>query len=132
MSTTATGYFDGISWDEHPYGEANSGPKLARATVSNAFHGDLEGRGTLEYLMVYHDDESATFIGLEQVVGRLGGREGSFVLQHSGIYRDSVATGTWAVVPGSGTGDLSGLAGEGGFEARHGEPASYTLRFTLD
>lgn len=132
MSTSATGQFDTISWDEHPFGEANGGSKLARATVTNVFRGDIEGRGTLEYLMVYHDDESATFIGLEQVVGRLADREGSFVLQHSGTYRDSVATGTWTVVPGSGTGDLSDLTGQGSFDARHGQPATYTLRFTLD
>jgi len=132
MNTTATGHFDTISWDEHPFGEANGGPQLARASVTNTYHGEVEGRGTVEYLMMYHDDESATFIGLEQIVGRLGGREGSFVLQHRGTYRDSTATGTWSVVPGSGTGDLAGLAGEGGFEARHGEPATYTLRFTLE
>ena len=128
-SNHATGTFEGKSWDEKPYHEVEGLPKLTRASVTNAFHGDIEGEGTLEYLMVYPNNDTASFIGLERVVGRLGGRSGSFVLQHSGVYEDSVAKSAWSVVPGSGTGDLRGLRGEGGFSARHGEQQ---VAFTLD
>jgi hypothetical protein len=40
----------------------------------------------------------------------------SFVLQVSGIVAKGKITAMWFVVPGSGTGNLSGLRGKGGFE----------------
>jgi len=133
MSTHATGTHDMKTWDEKTWDgkPANevSGAKLTRASVTNSFHGDIEGEGTLEYLMPYRDDGSASYVGLERVVGRIGDRRGSFVLQHSGTYESGTATTAWSVVPGSGTGDLRGLCGEGGFVARHGDQQ---VPFTLD
>ncbi len=38
----------------------------------------------MEYLMVYPAQSNASFAGLEYVVGRVGDRSGSFVLQHTG------------------------------------------------
>ena len=129
MSTHATGTFEVKTWDEKPYSEIDGGPKLTRASVTKSFHGDIEGEGTLEYLMIYRDDGSASIVGLESVVGRVGDRSGSFVLQHSGIFEGDTAKTTWFVVPGSGTGDLRGLRGEGGFVAQHGQQHT---PFTLD
>jgi len=40
------------------------------------------------------------------------------VLQGSEIVDEGRIKPTWSVVPGSGTGDLSGLRGEGGFEGQ--------------
>jgi hypothetical protein len=42
-----------------------------------------EGEGQVEYLMMYRSDGSATFVGLERVVGRIGGKTGAFVLQRT-------------------------------------------------
>jgi hypothetical protein len=128
MSARATGTLEMKSWDEKPYNEAEGELKLTRSTVTNTFHGDIEGETALEYLMVYLD-EHARFVGLERVVGHIGDRRGSFVLQHSGVYEDGAATTTWSVVPGSGTGELGSLRGEGGFVARHGDQR---VPFTLD
>src|SRR5262245_50418511 len=90
-------------------------PKLTRASVTKSYQGDITGEGKLEYLMMYRDDGSASFLGLERVVGSVGSRSGSFVLQHSGIFKGGVATVTLLVVPDSGTGDLRGLRGKGKF-----------------
>src|SRR5205809_3547948 len=83
MSMHATGTHDMKTWDEKTWDgkPANevSGAKLTRASVTNSFHGDIEGEGTLEYLMTYRDDGSASYVGLERVVGSVGGRSGSFV-----------------------------------------------------
>jgi hypothetical protein len=125
----AGGTIEAKSWDEKAYHEMEGGQKLSRASVTNEFRGDIEGEGTLEYLMTYVDERSGSFIGLERVVGRLGDRSGSFVLQHSGTFEGGIVKATWFVVPGSGTGDLSGLRGDGGFVAMHGENLT---RFTLD
>src|SRR2546426_964028 len=115
MTKQAKGTFDVKTWDEKPYDEMEGGPKLTRASVTQSHSGDIEGEGTLEYLMVYRDDSSASFIALERIVGKVGSRPGSFVLQGTGAFEGGIAKGEWLVVPGSGTGDLRGLRGEGGF-----------------
>jgi hypothetical protein len=130
MSQHADATFQVKSWDEKPYHEIDDGPSLTRASVTKSFSGDIVGDSTLEYLMMYRTDGSASFIGLERVVGRLGDRLGSFVLQHSGTFEGGTAKATWFVVPGSGTGDLRGLRGEGGFASAHAE--QYPIIFEYD
>ena len=110
----------------------NGMPKLTRASVVKSYQGDITGEGKLEYLMMYRDDGSASFVGLERVVGSVGGRSGSFVLQHSGTFKAGVATVTLIVVPGSGTGDLQGLRGEGGFAVGHQGPYSFALDYDFE
>ena len=82
--------------------------------------------------MMYRDDGSASFIGLERVVGTVGGRSGSFVPQHSGTFKEGVATTTLVVVPGSGSGDLRGLRGNGEFVVGHQQPYSMTLDYDFE
>lgn len=133
MSIQSTGTFQMISWNEQPYHETQEGQKLARASVKNQFSGVVEGEGTLEYLLHYGDGGSVSYIGLERVVGRLGEKSGSFVLQHSGTFEDGRAKGTWFVVPGSGTGDLRNLRGEGAFVAElHQKDVPYTLNYRFE
>lgn len=133
MSTQATGRFEVKSWDEKPYDEIEGAPKLSRAGVILLYEGDVEGQGTVEYLLAYRDDGSADFVSMERVVGRLAERAGSFVLQGSGSFEGGTARGTWRVVPGSGTGELRGLRGEGGFVATHGQKYSdIKLDYELD
>src|SRR2546422_9846491 len=107
-------------WDEKPYSEGKDVPKLTRASVTKTFTGDIEGEGQVEYLMMYRSDGSATFVGFERVVGRLAGKAGSFVLQRTGVFEAGVAKESYSVVPGSGTGELRGLRGEGATAVGHG------------
>jgi hypothetical protein len=44
--------------------------------------------------------------------GKLGGRQGTFVLQGQEIVENGKIKAKWFVVPGSGIGDLSGLRAE--------------------
>jgi hypothetical protein len=66
------------------------------------------------------------------VTARLGGRSGTFVFQDEGTLKDGTVSGTWFVVPGSGTGELGGLRGEGGFTATLGEGADITLDYWFE
>jgi hypothetical protein len=117
----AKGTFEVKNWDESPILETGNGSsKVTRAMVSKSFEGDIAGEGTVEWLMGYKDEGTATFVGLERVVGRIGDRAGSFVLQHTGTFDGGVAKGELKVVPGSGTEDLKDLKGEGTFEAGMG------------
>lgn len=129
MKHTAETVFTVKSWDEDEYDARDDARRLTRARVVRAYTGDLEGEGRAEYLMMHRDDGSASFVGHERVVGRLGERSGSFVLQHIGTYEDGVARETLSVVAGSGTGQLLGLVGGGVFESGHAEEYPMTLHY---
>lgn len=132
MKHVANARFTVKSWDETTYSEGEGVPKLTRAAVTKTFTGDIAGEGHVEYLMMYRDDGSAAFVGLERVVGRLAGKAGSFVLQRTGVYENGAATETYLVVPGSGTGELRGLRGEGASSVGHGAEHPLILNYDLD
>ncbi|HLY29874.1 MAG TPA: DUF3224 domain-containing protein [Ktedonobacterales bacterium] len=132
MTIHATATFEVKSWDEKPYSEVEGQPKLTRADVVYTYHGGLEGEGKVTYLMCYSGNGAAYYLGYEQVTGRLGERSGSFVVQHDGSFEEGVARTTTIIVPGSATGELSGLHGGGSGEARHDPPATLTLDYEID
>lgn len=128
----ATGVFEVSSWKEDTYRELDTGGKLTRASVSASLTGDLTGHATVEWLMCYQKSGSARYVGLQRVEGSLGGRQGTFVIETVGDFDGGLATGTWTVLPGSGTGALAGLRGSGSFQAPHGSKASFTLDYGID
>ena len=81
--------------------------------------------------MVYGQDNTARYVGLQRVDGTVGGKTGSFVVESNGAFDGGEAKGTWSVIPGSGTGDLAGLTGEGTFIAPLGEKATISLDYTI-
>jgi hypothetical protein len=131
MKKTASARFAIKTWDEKPYSEGQDLPKLTRATVTKTFTGDIEGEGQVEYLMMYGSDGSATFVGLERIVGRIGGKAGTFVLQRNGTFEGGQATESYAVIPGSGTGDLRSLRGDGTSVVGHGLEHPFVLNYEL-
>jgi hypothetical protein len=114
------------------YDEPAQGPVLTRIHVEESFSGDIAGDGAVEFLQAAHADGSASFVGIERVTGSLGGREGTFLLQDMGTVDGNLVRGDWFVVPGSGTGGLSGLRGEGGFRASLGENAQAHLDYWFE
>ena len=131
MTKTAHARFAIKSWDEKAYGEGQDLPRLTRASVTKTYTGDITGEGQVEYLMMYRSDGSATFVGLERVVGRIGAKSGSFVLQRSGVFEGGQAKESYSVIPGSATGELRGLLGEGGSSVGHGMEHPFTLSYEL-
>ena len=129
MLTNAT--FKIASWDEEPFDESEDGQKLTRAHIRRTFHGDLSGTGNLMYVMAHLAADDATFSGFEKVVGSLHGCAGSFVLRHTGIYNGEKATAEYEVMPGSGTGELTGITGSGGFSAGHAVEHDMTLEYEV-
>ena len=125
----ASSSFTVKSWDEKPYDEQEGQPKLTHAEVVYTYQGDLDAEGHITYLMCYSSNGIAYYTGYERVTGRLGGRAGSFILQHTGTFEDGVAQSTVTVVPGSATGELSGLTGSGRGVAHHEPPAEFTLDY---
>lgn len=132
MPHSAKARFEVKSWDEKAYSEHTGEPKLTRATVLESIEGDIVGEGSTEYVMVYVTDESASFVRVERIAGRIGAKSGSFVLQGSGTYAEGTAKGDYEVVPGSATADLKGLRGKGSFEAHRAPSGSMTLEYDFE
>ena len=88
-------------------------PLLGRMSLDKQFHGDLEGTSKGEMLSASTSVKgSAGYVAIERVSGTLHGRNGSFVLQHSGTMTRGAPQLTITVVPDSGSGQLVGLAGK--------------------
>src|SRR5207302_10921542 len=119
------------SWGEKPCSEGQDLPKLTRAAVTKTFTGDIAGEGHVEYLMMYRSDGSATFVGLERVIGHVAGKAGSFVLQRTGVFENGLAKESYSVIPGSGTGALQGLRGDGTSAVGHGTEHPFMLNYEL-
>jgi hypothetical protein len=115
------------TYEPVPYDEPAAGPTLTRIHVEESFSGDIEGDGVVEFLQAGGADGSASFVGIERVTGKVAGRSGTFLLQDAGTVEGNVVRGEWFVVPGSGTGELVGLRGTGGFSANLGEGAQVHL-----
>jgi hypothetical protein len=100
--------------------------------LSETFAGDLNGESPVRALQVLRDDRSASMVSMQRFHGKLGGRQGTFVLQGSEIVESGTIKATWFVVPGSGTGELAGLRGEGGFEGEFGKGSDGTLDYWFE
>ncbi|GAA3487144.1 DUF3224 domain-containing protein [Streptomyces cremeus] len=133
-STTVTGHFTYASWDETCATDAGTSPRISHASVVNTFTGGIEAVDTrCEYICTYVTETTGCFNGMEFFSGRLGGREGRFVVEERGHFgADGTVHCAFEVVPGSGTDALAGLTGKGRFVAPHGEKSvPYTFTYTL-
>jgi len=130
--TTLTGEFEVTSWNEEPYAQREGERKLTRARVTQTLSGGVTGTGAVEWLMSYQEDGTARFVGLQQLDGEIGGRAGTVVLDSVGDFDGKEATGTWTIVPGSGTGAWAGLRGRGSYRAPMGPKATFTLDYAFE
>ncbi|MFD0122173.1 DUF3224 domain-containing protein [Streptomyces virginiae] len=127
------GRFTFANWQESPVGAADAVPRLAHAHVNNAFTGGIAAAETAcDYTIAYTGENLGSYSGMELLSGGLDGREGSFVLEERGTFDAGGTVCRFEVVPGSGTGDLVGLTGSGGFTYRHGDTSvAYTFVYDL-
>ncbi|MGW1765959.1 DUF3224 domain-containing protein [Streptomyces sp. NPDC002073] len=130
-SVQTTGRFRFADWTEGPVGPADALPRLAEASVRNTFTGGIEAVGThCRYTLTYLGETSGAFAGLELLAGTLDGRKGAFVLSEHGTFDAQGTHCTIEVVPGSGTGELTGLRGTGHFFSPHSpESVAYTFEY---
>jgi hypothetical protein len=113
MSQRAAGSFDVKVTPQKPDTQIARAANLSRLTIDKRFHGDLEGISKGEMLATQSEvPGSAGYVALERVTGKLNGRSGSFVLQHSATMTRGIPVSAISVVPDSGTGELKGLSGK--------------------
>ncbi len=111
MGHVAKGTFE-LSMKQPPSGEGVGRVSIGRMLLDKQYHGDLIGVGQGEMLSAGNPAAgSAGYVAIEHVTGTLGSMSGSFALQHSGTMHAGQNDLTIAIVPGSGTGDLAGIAG---------------------
>lgn len=132
MSARASGTFTVAGWDENTYEEFDGGGKLTKAHVTFGLEGEMSGEASWEAVMCYRPDGTADFTGYQRVTGRLGSRDGSFVVKAEGDFKDGVARTAWHIIEGSSTGDLTGLRGAGEAVTTGGTGGDFSLDYELD
>lgn len=103
--------FSITGWE--PFSEENDEiADIARARIRKEFTGELTGTSVANAILYQTPVESGGYAAIERITCRIGDREGTFVVQHSGI-RDTDGSGPayGDVVPGSGTGGFEGVKG---------------------
>jgi hypothetical protein len=106
----ATSTFEITGWEAAaPDGAA--GTTLGRASVSKVFRGDLEGESVACVLTCHAGETPLGYLAQERIAGRLGGRSGTFVVQHGVPIGGEPPRALGTVVAGTGTGELVGLHG---------------------
>ncbi|WP_410653538.1 DUF3224 domain-containing protein [Amycolatopsis sp. cmx-4-54] len=124
------------NWEEAIVSGADGGPRVAYAHATFDYHGLIEGESILDYLLYYSgegfDGDGTTAPGFERIEGSVDGRKGSFVIKHETGFDAKGISSKFAVVEGSGTGELAGITGTGTTTGALGEPTmSYTFAFSL-
>jgi hypothetical protein len=111
--------------------DATAAGEFMRILIDKQFQGGLQGTSVVEMLASNAGDQAAGgYVALERFSGTLDGREGSFVLQHSGTMSPKGMHLDVQVSPGSGTGELAGL--EGRLTVRiEGKEHFYELEYSL-
>jgi hypothetical protein len=105
---------------------------VGRMSLDKRFHGDLEATSTGEMLAFRTAiADSAGYVAIERVQGRLHGRSGSFALQHSSTMARGAQHQNIIVIPDSGTGELAGLAGSMTIVIGPGGAHSYVFDYDL-
>jgi hypothetical protein len=107
-------------------------PALMEVHITEIFTGDMNGNSTVRALQVVRPDKSAGMVSMQRFSGQIGRRRGTFVLQGSEVIENGRIRATWSVVHGSGTGGLSRLRGEGGFEGEFGKGSAGWLSYWFE
>jgi hypothetical protein len=116
--------------DVHPLTPAPA-EGLSRYTINKVIHGDLEATTKGEMFGAGDYKQGvAGYVGIEVVTGTLNGKHGSFALQHFATMDAGGPKMQVIVSPGSGTGELKGIAGTFTIRIENGQHL-YDLEYTL-
>ncbi len=104
---------------------------LHRMVMDKELHGSLEATSKGEMISAGNPKSGAAgYVAMETVTGKLDGKAGSFALQQFATMDASGRKLQIVVVPGSGTGELTGIAGDFAITVANGNH-SYDFEYTL-
>jgi hypothetical protein len=125
------GTFEVTMHREPPY-DVHEGISLGHARIEKRFMGPLSGTSEVHMIAAMTAVAgSAGYVAIERVRGSLDGKEGTFVLQHSGHGDRGARTLSVTVVADSGTAQLRGLRGKMDIQIVEGKHF-YELDFTIE
>jgi hypothetical protein len=102
--------FDISHWEPESYAVEGVDSELTRVSATKEFAGDIEGSSVAELLMA-GNNRGAGYVASEVFTGTVLGRRGSMIVQHWGLAEGTAAASSGHIIPGSGTGELEGIAG---------------------
>ena len=127
---TARGPMD-VNIEAEPPSWEQDDLKLNRNVVRKVFAGDMVGASEAQMIAaVTATPGSAGYVAIEHFTGSVGGKSGSFVLQHSGVMNRGDARLEVTIVPDSGTGELAGISGRLEIHNEEGQH-SYALDYEV-
>ncbi len=101
-----------------------------RMLISKNYAGDMVGSGTGQMISKRTDDGTAAYFAIEEFDGVIDGKTGSLTLTHRGFMSSATQQLEVLILPGSGTGQLSGISGSLSIEqdeSGHRYELSYAL-----
>jgi len=111
-TATVSGEFNVNLAPIESYASGQNGVNLGRMSIDKTFKGSLNATSQGEMLSAMTPTQgSAGYVAIEQVIGELDGKKGSFVLQHFGTMDKGQDSLILNVIPDSGTNELEGLTG---------------------
>ena len=106
-----TGTFETTMHPEAPYDD-HDGVSIGRVRIDKRFTGPLEGTGEVNMIAARTPIAgSAGYVAIERIEGTLVGKRGAFVVQHAGLMTRGTPSLSVQIIPDSGTGELTGIAG---------------------
>ena len=130
-SNIVTGQFTVALAPLDGYAKGQNGINLGRMSIDKTFTGKLNASSQGEMLSAMTPVQgSAGYVAIEQVIGELEGKIGSFVLQHFGTMDKGQDSLILTVISDSGTDELEGLAGSMKIRIENGVHY-YDFQYTL-
>src|SRR3982750_4516895 len=130
----ATGTFEVANFTPAPVpaGDIKTAVPVGVATMTKTFAGEISGRSSTLFTAAYDQATGVgTYVAMESFEGSIAGFEGAFSFAHSATtLGDNREAEFLVIVPGSGTGDLSGLTGTGGLAVD--EDGTHRIWFDYD
>lgn len=103
------------------------GGHMSHNSFYKTFTGDITGTSLVKAVMLMAENGPAVYVGIERYDVAISGKKGTFLLTHTAYMPDPSVITRWEIVPGSGTGELAGIAGTGVIEPGHNFRLEYTL-----
>jgi hypothetical protein len=137
----ATSTFSVSDWTPAPATEQvgdvpmiQTGTPFGLAHMVKTFDGDLDGRSVTWFLGCLNQETGeGAYTALEAVDAAVHGRRGTFNVVHSASTHGSDRFDEhFAIVPGSGTGDLAGISGGGSLVVEDDGTHRFQLDYELD
>ncbi|QJR79791.1 DUF3224 domain-containing protein [Alteromonas pelagimontana] len=126
-----TGIFNVTMSPLQAYAEGKDEISLGRMGLDKIYQGELDAVGQGEMLSAMTAVKgSAGYVAIEQITGVLCGKKGAFVVQHYGQMHQGDQSLVIDIVPDSGSGELTGIAGTMSITVNEGQHI-YELEFSF-